>query len=219
MLDKRLQTVADKVRRGRRMADVGTDHAYLPVALVESGAVPAAIACDLREGPLENARRAVAEAGLADRISCRLGDGLSPLAEGEAEEIVIAGMGGETIAAILEACPWAKSSGLHYLLQPMTRSEDLRRYLLTHGFAILSETTVEQGGHLYVIVEAEWTDAPFCEDESAFVLGKLDGTRDRAWLLWQKELLTKRKNGMTAAGETEEVARLAFILQRLEERL
>ena len=218
-LSSRLQAIAGLVPKGTRVADVGTDHGYIPIYLLQSGICESAVASDVREGPLQSAVRSASALGLEDKISFRLADGLRKVQPEEADTVIIAGMGGETIAAILEACPWAKSSGLHYLLQPMTRSEDLRRYLLTHGFTILSETTVEQGGHLYVIVEAEWTDAPFCEDESAFVLGKLDGTRDRAWLLWQKELLTKRKNGMTAAGETEEVARLAFILQQLEERL
>ena len=219
MLDKRLQTIADTVRRDRRVADIGTDHAYLPVALVQAGITPFAIACDLREGPLENARRAVREAGLTERIDCRLGDGLAPIKQGEAEEIVIAGMGGETIAAILEACPWSKTAGIHYIFQPMTRSEDLRRYLLTNGYTILAETTLNQNGRLYVIVEAEWTDAPSVSEESDYLLGKLDGARDREWLLHQKNVLTKRIDGLTKAGEQDEVTHLTAILHKLEERL
>lgn len=219
MLDKRLQAVADKVRPGRCLADIGTDHAYLPVDLVSRGISPSAIACDLRDGPLENARRAVCEAGLSDRIDCRLGDGLSPLSAGEAEEIVIAGMGGETVAAILDTCPWTKNKNSHFVFQPMTRSEDLRRYLLTNGYTILSETTLEQGGHLYVVIEAAWGDVPPVADEAAYVLGELDGVRDRAWLLWQRDLLTKRLKGMQAAGNGAEVSRLSAILQRLEDRL
>ncbi len=219
MLDKRLQAVADKVRPGKRLADIGTDHAYLPVDLVSRGITPFAIACDLREGPLQNACRTVAEAGLADRIQCRLGNGLSPLSAGEVEDIVIAGMGGETVASILSACLWAKNKHLHFVFQPMTRSEDLRRYLLTEGYVITAETTLQHGGHLYVIIEAEWTDAPPVIDEAAYVLGRLDGTRDREWLLWQKDLLTKRLKGMQTAGNTDEITRLTGILQRLEERL
>ena len=129
-LTPRLRLLADWVPPGARLADVGTDHAYLPVWLVQNGVCPAAIAADLRPGPLEAARRHVAAAGLEDRISLRLGDGLAPVFPGEADDIVIAGMGGETIAAILSAADWLADARLRLVLQPMSRAEETRRGLL-----------------------------------------------------------------------------------------
>ena len=134
-LDQRLSAVAALVRLGSRLADIGTDHAYLPVWLVQNGVCPAAIAADLRPGPLEAARRHVAAAGLEDRISLRLGDGLAPVFPGEADDIVIAGMGGETIAAILAAADWLADARLRLVLQPMSRAEETRRWLLKNGFS------------------------------------------------------------------------------------
>ncbi|MBQ3133297.1 MAG: SAM-dependent methyltransferase [Clostridia bacterium] len=219
MLDKRLQAVAALVRDGARIADIGTDHAYLPVELVRSGRCPSAIACDLREGPLATARRTVAEAGLSHAVDCRLGDGLRPLCSGEVDDIVIAGMGGETVAGILDACEWAKDPALRYIFQPMSRSEELRRYLLTNGYRIERETTVEQGGHWYVCMAAVWADAPIVTEESAYVIGGLDAVADREWLLWQRSMLQKRYNGMSQAGDAAECARLDPILKKLEELL
>lgn len=118
MLDIRLQKVAALVRPGSRLADIGTDHAYLPTALVQRGVCPTAIASDVRPGPVQAARRTVEAAGLNDKIDVRLGDGLEPIRPDEAEDIVIAGMGGETIAAILAAAPWVKDGRYRLICSP-----------------------------------------------------------------------------------------------------
>ena len=128
-LDARLSAVAALVREGRRVADIGTDHALLPVWLVRTGRCPAAVASDIRQGPAAAARRQVEKAALSDRISVRVGDGLAPLAPGEAEDIVIAGMGGETVAEILAAAPWVRNKAYHLVLQPMSKPEKLRQFL------------------------------------------------------------------------------------------
>ena len=91
-LDKRLSAVAALVRQGSRLADIGTDHAYLPVHLVQSGVCPSAIASDIGAGPLDAARRTVTENGLTSEIALRLGDGLATVLAGEVEDIAIAGM-------------------------------------------------------------------------------------------------------------------------------
>ena len=129
-LDKRLSLIASYVRPGSRLADVGTDHARLPAALVATGHCPRAIASDLRTGPVNAARLTVNAAGLEKRIDIRQGDGLAPLSAKEADDIVIAGMGSETIAGILDAAPWTRNSHFRFILQPMTRVEYLHRYLL-----------------------------------------------------------------------------------------
>jgi len=152
-LSPRLQLLADWVRPGARLADVGTDHAYLPVWLRLHGRVVSAIACDLREGPLARARETGRTWG-ADGIDYRLGSGLDIVSPGEADTIVIAGMGGENIAAILAKAPWTAEGGHTLLLQPQTRAEVLRAFLADHGYVIRREALAEDRGTLYPVMEA-----------------------------------------------------------------
>ena len=153
----RLTVAATLVRDGVRVVDVGTDHAYLPVQLVREGKCPSAIACDLRQGPLSNARRHVGEAGLSDRIELRLGNGLAPVEPEEAEDICLCGMGGELIAEILDAARWVQDPGKRLVLQPMTGADDLRRYLAENGFSVDREELVRDAGRLYTLMSVTWT--------------------------------------------------------------
>lgn len=149
-LTPRLQGIADQVPYGAEFADIGTDHAYLPVWLLLNGRIRTAIAADLREGPLARARETAAQCSVSDRISFRLCDGLSAVSECETDTIAIAGMGGETIAAILEAAPWTRR-GKTLLLQPMTSFPDLRLWLQHNGYLIESEQVAREGNRLYSI--------------------------------------------------------------------
>ena len=150
-LSPRLLALADQVPQGARFADIGTDHARLPVWLLEHGRISSAIACDLREGPLLQARRTAARHQLSEQLSFRLGDGLAPLSPREAEVIAIAGMGGETIIDILSAAPWTREDGCLLLLQPMTSVPELRGWLWRNGYAIRREVLVQED-RLYVVL-------------------------------------------------------------------
>lgn len=152
-MSPRLQLLADWVRPGARFADIGTDHAYLPVWLRLHGRAAFAIACDLREGPLARARETGRTFG-AEGISYRLGNGLAVVSPEEADTIAIAGMGGENIAAILAAAPWTADGAHTLLLQPQSRAETLRAFLAGHGYAIRREALVEDRGTLYPVMEA-----------------------------------------------------------------
>jgi len=152
-LTPRLRLLAEWVPPGARFADVGTDHAYLPVWLRLHGRAASAIACDLREKPLERARE-TGRAWGADGIDYRLGDGLSVVSPEEADVIAIAGMGGENIAAILAAAPWTADGAHTLLLQPQTRAEALRGFLADNGYAIRREALAEDRGVLYPVMEA-----------------------------------------------------------------
>lgn len=149
----RLRLLADWTASGARLADIGTDHAYLPVWLRLHGRAASAIACDLREGPLARARETGRTYG-ADGIDYRLGNGLEPVSPEEADTIVIAGMGGENIAAILADAPWTAGGAHTLLLQPQTRAEALRAFLADHGYAIRREALVEDRGAIYPVMEA-----------------------------------------------------------------
>ena len=148
-LTPRLRMVADLVPAGERMADVGTDHAYLPAALVLEGKIPSAIAADLRPGPLSRAKITVREYGLNDKITFRLCDGLRGIRPEEIQAAVIAGMGGETIASILEAAPWVRERDVTLVLQPMSSISDLRLWLGQNGYRIVAEKLACEGNTLY----------------------------------------------------------------------
>ena len=114
-LTPRLQVIADQIAPGARLADIGTDHAHLPIWLIENGRVVSVIASDIREGPLARAEENAARHGCLGRISLRLGAGLDKVCAEECDTVSIAGMGGETIADILTAAPWT-AEGKHLLL-------------------------------------------------------------------------------------------------------
>lgn len=152
-LSPRLQAVADLVPEGARLTDVGTDHGRLPVWLVCRGLVPQAVATDLRPGPLSRGQELARRWEVSEQVSFRLCDGLAAVLPEEAEVITITGMGGETIAGILHAAPWAGSHNQTCILQPMSGADGLRRYLSGHGFAILRELLVLEEETLYVILQ------------------------------------------------------------------
>lgn len=151
-LSPRLETVARLVPAGVRFADIGTDHAYLPVWLLQQGVIDRAIAADLNPGPLDRARENARRYGLTDRIDFRLGDGLRCVSPGEADVIAIAGMGGETITAILAGAPWTGQGDHLLLLQPMSALDDLRRWLWESGYTIRRELLCRDGGTRYTVL-------------------------------------------------------------------
>ncbi|NBI08554.1 SAM-dependent methyltransferase [Colidextribacter sp. OB.20] len=148
-LTPRLRMAAELVPTGVRLADVGTDHAYLPAALILEEKIPFAIAADLRQGPLARARETVRRAGLTGRVAFRLCDGLTGIRPDEVDAVVIAGMGGETIAAILEAAPWVRERDVPLILQPMSSMAELRGWLQGNGFRIEEERLAREGETLY----------------------------------------------------------------------
>ncbi len=156
-LTVRLAAVAAMVRAGARVADIGTDHALLPVWLVKYGRCPSAVASDIGEGPAASARRTVAEAGVESAVSVRVGDGLSSVAPHEVEDIVMAGMGGETIADILAHAPWTRDVRYHFVLQPMSKPERLRIFLAENGFSVQREEIVAEGERLYTVFSVSFT--------------------------------------------------------------
>ncbi len=191
----RLQMAADFVRAGVSVADIGTDHAYLPVALVLSGKCPRAVVADLREMPLENARQAIRRYHLEDRITACLSDGLDEIAPDWAQDIIIAGMGGELIAAILARAPWLRDGGKRLILQPMTHAEDVRRFLYENGFAILAENAVQDGAHCYIALCAQYTGENTLYSPGLPYLGRLPECRNDAALVYlqkqRQRLLTR----------------------------
>ncbi|MBR3621722.1 MAG: SAM-dependent methyltransferase [Selenomonadaceae bacterium] len=154
-LDERLSAVAKFVRQGAKLIDIGTDHAKLPIYLTETGKISFAIASDKNEGPLFFARENINRAGLGDKISVRLGDGLLSVQAGEVDTIVVAGMGGALIKEILSLSPLVLKSVESLILQPMNEGNALRKWLYENDFYIEDETLAKEDGRIYEIISAK----------------------------------------------------------------
>lgn len=156
-ISQRLLTCAGYVRPGARVADVGTDHGYLGIYLLQQGIAAHVYASDIREQPLEKARANAARFGTAAHMTFSLSDGLSALRPGEADTVVCAGMGADCIVGILEAAPWVRDENVRLILQPQSSGQTLRRWLPEQGFSILRETLLEENRFLYTVLEARWS--------------------------------------------------------------
>lgn len=223
-LTPRLAMIAERVRVGARVADIGTDHAYLPVYLVREGIAPSAVAADLRPGPLENARLTVRRHGLEDRIRLCLSDGLEHIAPEEADDIVLAGMGGTLIVSILKKAPWVKDEGKRLLLQPMSRSEEVREYLHADGFELMRECACTEAAKSYAVLCARYTGQPPAAVSAAFryigLLPQEHTEAARVFIRKQAARLNKRLNGLLAAGgPATEIDHLQTVLKEIAEVL
>lgn len=154
-LGERLGALASFVPVGAKVGDIGTDHAYLPIELVQKNIAIFAVAGDIHKGPYLAAQENVAGLGLADKIAVRFGNGLEVLSPHEVDTVVIAGMGGSTIVEILSGAPEVTSSLKRLILQPMIATGTVRRWLIANGWAVVDETLVQDDGKLYEILAAE----------------------------------------------------------------
>ncbi|MBC8079463.1 MAG: SAM-dependent methyltransferase [Gorillibacterium sp.] len=153
-LSKRLQIIADYVPSGSRLADIGSDHALLPVYLASQGKVSFAVAGEVNPGPFQAAVKQVREAGLEQMVSVRKGDGLAVIQTDEVNVVTIAGMGGSLIATILTASPEKLSHVDRLILQPNVAEDRVRRYLVEHDWWLMDEDIVEEDGKIYEVLLA-----------------------------------------------------------------
>ena len=158
--DNRLQTVAMLVPKGARLADVGSDHAYLPVYLMQNGCIKEALATDVNEGPIRRAQKNIAKAGYTDRIRTRKCDGLDGVEDFAPDTVSICGMGGELVAAILDKSSYVRQKKPLLLLQPMTQVAFLRRYLAKNGFEIVDEKLCPDEHRVYQIIACRYAALP-----------------------------------------------------------
>lgn len=209
-LSKRLLCAASLIRNGSFLADVGTDHAYLPIHLCLEGRVRGAFASDINRGPVERARENIKKYGLEDTVSVEVSDGLRAAEAHSPDSIAILGMGGELIARILSEAAWVKRSGIQLCLQPMTHAEALRSYLLENGFAITEEEIVEEDGRIYQLLTAEYSPNAEVEpySEAELLLGRLNVEKKTPSLKrlgeHQLSVLSKRIEGKRLSGNSVE---------------
>lgn len=156
-LGARLTACAGFVRPGAVMADIGTDHAYLPIWLLKSGRIPYAYASDVKRMPLESAKRNAEKYQVGDRLCTVLGNGLENISDDRVTDVVIAGMGGALIADILRAAPFVRNQKIRLILQPMKDDPQLRLWLFENGFVIEEEKPVFDAGKVYTVICAAFS--------------------------------------------------------------
>lgn len=222
-LDNRLTALARWVLPGQVMADVGTDHAYLPCYLVEQGICPAAIASDVASGPFERARRTVAEQGLSEQIELRLGSGLSVLRPNEAATIVLSGMGGQLICQLLQAKEAVVASAQRLILQPQRNPELVRRWLADHGQRIIGDDLARDGKMWYNIIVSQPGQMETDQDHLLYglVTDGVDLSLRQEWLCCHRDALQdlmdklKISRGETARTRFAQLEEEAGRLERL----
>lgn len=220
-LDKRLLTVASLVRKNSVFADIGTDHAYVPIYLIQSGRCKQGYASDVRKGPLQSAAKNIAQYDCSNKITALLSDGLLAYSATDAEDYIIAGMGGELIAKIIDSAPFEITDKYNFILQPMTREDELRDYLNENGFSVLCETVVEDKTKSYVIMLATKTGSKPLQNPMHRYVGKLDLTLQpsRNYLARKIKSLTKQRDALTLAGYTDEAEKTDSVIKALEDIL
>ena len=154
-LSDRLRSCCNFIAPGDRVADVGCDHGYLGIWLLTQGIASFVFASDVREGPLQSARRNAQKYGTAEKMSFHLSDGVQKLPR-DFDTLVCAGMGGDTMISILEAAPWLKNEKYRLILQCQSRRPELRRYLSRQGYRISRETLARDGKFLYPVMEVTY---------------------------------------------------------------
>ncbi|MCI8496826.1 MAG: SAM-dependent methyltransferase, partial [Clostridiales bacterium] len=210
-LDERLALCASMIRPGVKMADIGTDHAYLPVWLTRRGICPHAVAADINPRPLRSACQTIEKYRASELVEARLSDGLTGLSPSDADDFVIAGMGGDLIAAILSKVSWIKEPHKRLILQPVKSAEELRRYLYENGFRVEQESLAKAGGRLYPVIAGSFGGEALVPSVARAYGGELltrDAPFRREYLLHQAGRLLARASGLESAGRGEEEAAL-----------
>lgn len=201
--------------KGRRVCDIGTDHAYLPAYLISAGKADSVIATDIRQGPLESAKGTLKRFRVSEDVTLLLSDGFDRVNPKGITDVVIAGMGGETIRDILAAksAAFLKKNGINLVLQPMTKAEVLRTWLAENGFAVTKETAVKDS-LVYTVIQAGYTGEPVRISEAESYYGKLRRTDPltKIYIAGIQERLHTKAHGLDDAGQTEESAAIRRLI-------
>ena len=226
ILDIRLRTAADMVPSGARLADIGSDHAYLPIALCLENKIECALASDINEGPVRAAVANIHKNGLDDRIVAVRADGLDKTRDFAPNCITVLGMGGELIVSILDKADWVKDDGITLVLQPMTHPEILAKYLAEEGFDFIDEKIVRDGtrdDRIYRIICAKFDGKRRELTEAEALVGKINlasgDEAARAYIeriirVFSVRIAGKRGAGADASVEESIVDELKSYLER-----
>ena len=219
-ISKRLSTAASYVRDGAVIADIGTDHAYIPIYLTQIGKASKAIATDINEGPILRAKENISAFGYQDKIEAYIADGLDSIADKSPNDIFICGMGGELIAEIIDKCEYVKNKDISLILQPMTSILELRTYL-KKGFLIYDEDVVFEDGKYYQIICARYDGKNHRYNEVELEIGKINIKKRTGTFLNMLDFLISKKKKIKqglekGACDTGEISRLIEKLEALK---
>lgn len=230
VLTKRLQSVADMVTIGNRVCDVGCDHGYVSIYLVQKEIAPKAIAMDVRTGPLSQAQKNIEAFGVGGKVETRLSDGLDKLSFGEADTIIIAGMGGPLMKDIIVRGLDVAKSVTELVLQPQSEIPEFRRFLKNNGFITTAEDMVLEDGKFYpmmkVVPDPDFEFFDFSHLDDPFTVDELYGprlvaSRNKVLMMYlnaeYRELMEIREQLLRNADSSEKSReRLAEIEERIE---
>ena len=214
-INDRLLTAIPFVRQGTRFADIGTDHAYLPIYLMKKNIISSAIAADINQGPLDKADENINKYGFNDSISTVLCDGLAKIEPDSVDDIAIFGMGGELIIKIVDEASWLKDTKKRLILQPMTHPEKLREYLAKNGFYILGETLSCDRDKIYQTICAQYDGIVRDYDAFTYTFGEyiLKSKND---LLIELMSITKNKLERKVSGKKSGGEDVSYELEMLK---
>lgn len=218
-LDERLSMCAKLVRPGKRVVDVGADHAYLAIWLALNEVASRVVATDLREGPLFNAKQNIVKFEVEERVETRLSDGLDAIIAEEAEDVVLAGIGGELIIKIMARAPWLRDGEKHLILQPMSAEQELREFLAQDGFTVVEEQAITCSGKVYTVMSVFFYGGAVPTDELYPYIGRLgENLSDANRLYIAREIrdLKNKQKGYMATAQADKAKATQGIIDKLE---
>ncbi len=223
-LSPRLEKIANMLKPCHCLLDIGTDHAYLPVAMCMRGVCDIAIAADLSVGPLKRAEETVKRYGMTSRIDLRLGSGAEPVSPNEADAIVIAGMGGLLISELLKASPEVFSMAEQIIIQPMSSIPELRDLLYQNGYTILDEVLEKEGEKLYHILSIKQIKETKTPTKEALYFGyhllKKQPEHFDKYIILQRLKLEQKLAGLekaSAGAEEKALNEVRLLLHKIQE--
>lgn len=208
------------IRNGVRIADIGCDHAYITTEALRLGKAVFAVASDVRPGPLSKARDNIEAAGLSDKAVLLLTDGLDGIEQYAPDDIIIAGMGGELIADIIERAPFVKNGSVRLILQPMTSQDKLREYLCSSGFRIDGEAVPVERGRIYQVISAYYTGEPYVLSAAELAAGQVS-TKSAEYIKAYQTLLKRSisKYEKISKAKTSDTSKEIQLIKELNEML
>lgn len=209
-LSNRLMLCAEMIDSGCTVADIGTDHGYIPIYLALSGKTHHALACDVAQGPLKNAIENIKHYGLESIIEARISDGLKQIKETEADQVIIAGMGGNLISNILNECSWNNKSHKTFILQPMKYEDKLHIFLSQNGYIIETENAVVCNNKAYVTIKAKYSGQTYSLQNHEIYIGKLEQNLDENAIAYINKQIKNLQNHLQGATSHQDINKMNY---------